>query len=516
MASTILISHVILVVFSIQYFNVIFGPPIIKLTSDSLQLAWNDPRVVEHEWKKIKAILSTSIYAELLSKIDRLLGNLRRLTEQAERLEHVKGKRRHESQRPLLSGHRNVRKFAKSLHNAVVRGKCWKCACRHLHTVGFRLGPYPGMAGQPPLDVDFQIAPKPKFRMTLFNRSTPESTELQLPWHWQEVDAEPVEFEEPATSEPVPALEEAAAVSVSTTAKRVKKVQFTSATATSASLLPPLQINSLQIASPISDICSTLCITTVEVRPNTPIGFILDETHGKRRHNMFLVRKLAKALHTQSLEEVISSSWKCHPHVLQPVTGTFVFRPKERLYVAAILAASVLQLQGSWLKARWSSSDIIFPQPSEETLDSPSFAHPYISWNIDSCTNDNDASLSNPSKRAPTRHPLIKSKALLPLGLALTELSLGQTLSSLQVPEDEHPIKAVANLTTALGLLDDVYATSGDVYGNVVDYCLSYSGGSGGGRGEDEAALDDESVQQAVFDNVVAPLMRNLKNFEGR
>ena len=516
MASTILISHVILVVFSIQYFNVIFWPPIIKLTSDSLQLAWNDPRVVEHEWKKIKAILSTSIYAELLSKIDRLLGNLRRLTEQAERLEHVKGKRRHESQRPLLSGHRNVRKFAKSLHNAVVRGKCWKCACRHLHTVGFRLEPYPGMAGQPLLNVDFQVAPKPKFRMALFNRSTPESTELQLPWHWQEVDAEPVEFEEPATSEPVPALEEAAAVSVSTTAKRVKKVQFTLATATSASLSPPLQINSLQIASPISDICSTLCITTVEVRPNTPIGFILDETHGKRRHNMFLVRKLAKALHTQSLEEVISSSWKCHPHVLQPVTGTFVFRPKERLYVAAILAASVLQLQGSWLKARWSSSDIIFPQPSEETLDSPSFAHPYISWNIGSCTNDNDASLSNPSKRAPTRHPLIKNKALLPLGLALTELSLGQTLSSLQVPEDEHPIKAVANLTTALGLLEDVYATSGDVYGNVVDYCLSYSGGSGGGRGEDEAALDDESVQQAVFDNVVAPLMRNLKNFEGR
>jgi hypothetical protein len=482
--------------------------------------------VVEREWKKVKVILSTSIYTELFSNIDRLLGNLRRLMEQAERLEEVKGKLRHGSQRPLLLGHRNVRKFAKSLHNAVVQGKCWKCACKHLHTIGFRLEPYPGMAGQLPLDMDVQAAPKPKFRMALFNRSTPESTKLQLPWHWQEVDAEPVEFDEPAISEPIPTIQGASVVSVSMTAKSVKKVQFAVATATRANFSPPLQTSSLQIASPISDICSTLCVANVEVQSKTPIGFILDETNGKRQHNMFLVRKLAKALHTQSLEEVISSSWKCHRYASQTVSGAFVFRPKERLYVAATLATSVLQLQGSWLKAHWSSSDIIFPYLGEQgTGESPSppFVHPYISWNIAShATDDKHISPTittisgKESSSSAINHPLIKNKPLLPLALALTELSLGHTLASLRIPGDDHPVTAVANLTTALRLLEDVYATSGDVYGDVVNYCLSYSGRVGSGRRKEEAGFDDEDSQQAIFDNVIVPLLRNLKNFEGR
>jgi hypothetical protein len=70
--------------------------------------------------------------------------------------------------------------------------------------------------------------------------------------------------------------------------------------------------------------------------------------------------------------------------------------------------------------------------------------------------------------------------------------------TSLRIPGDDHPVTAVANLTTALRLLEDVYATSGDVYGDVVNYCLSYSGGVGSGRRKKEAGFDDEDSQQAV------------------
>ena len=92
-------------------------------------------------------------------------------------------------------------------------------------------------------------------------------------------------------------------------------------------------------------------------------------------------------------------------------------------------------------------------------------------------------------------HPLIRSRVLLPLGLALVEVSLGQRLADLRLPIDDHPVEAVANLTTATRLVDagEVIAWSGPRYNDVVKSCLFWSAVQHG-------ELNDENFQRAVFE----------------
>jgi hypothetical protein len=103
---------------------------------------------------------------------------------------------------------------------------------------------------------------------------------------------------------------------------------------------------------------------------------------------------------------------------------------------------------------------------------------------------------------------LIRNKILFPLGLALVELSLGQTIASLQKPEDDDSVEAVANLKTALRLLPDVLNESGIRYEEVVDRCLVWPG-------RKDIKFDDEEFQRTMFDSIISPLLEDLKIFEG-
>ncbi|KIW90526.1 uncharacterized protein Z519_09173 [Cladophialophora bantiana CBS 173.52] len=103
---------------------------------------------------------------------------------------------------------------------------------------------------------------------------------------------------------------------------------------------------------------------------------------------------------------------------------------------------------------------------------------------------------------------MIRSNVLFPLGLALVELSLGQPLEVLYEPQDHGAIEAVANLKTALRVLDFVHDRSGSRYCDVVKMCLLWTGPDGD-------QLDDKSLQNAVFEKVVMPLLDDLDDFEG-
>jgi hypothetical protein len=104
--------------------------------------------------------------------------------------------------------------------------------------------------------------------------------------------------------------------------------------------------------------------------------------------------------------------------------------------------------------------------------------------------------------------PLIRSEVLFPLGLILVELSLCRNLESLRTLEDDDALETVANFKTAARYLPVVEMESGLRYGQVVKWCLF-------GPDTVDTTLEDEIMQEKIFENVVACLLENLWNFSG-
>jgi hypothetical protein len=272
-------------------------------------------------------------------------------------------------------------------------------------------------------------------------------------------------------------------------AKKKAKVQF--AFDTSSEDKSPL-MSDMSSVPPIVDICSTLSTVGTSGEKNAPIGFISDENH---RHNMYYVRKLAGNLRSQSLAELIAASSDIFK---APIGGSFLFTRGHRLRVAVNLACSVLQFHGSWLKTQWRSRDIMFTKTSSGDIDKP-----YVLWNVGS-----ELDAWTLCRDKPT-FSLIQSEVLFPLGLVLVELSLCQTLEALRMPEDDDPVEAYVNLKTATRLLQVVVEQSGAEYEKVARRCLLWPGTK-------DSTLENEQMQDEIFQLIILPLVENLRSFEGR
>ena len=405
------------------------------------------------------------MYESLLGKIKAVNSTLGTLTDQS--LHFQEAKRKPKPQKGF-GIYQTIRKHARSLHNAVIGSQSWECSCKHQHFVNLHL--QPRALGRH--DHSNSALLIPRFQLTLFSR--PTDTVTNVKWNWQEVDIESID-------------------TVAINASR--KVQFADVMTTKANQ------NRQSMGQPILDICSTLAAVRIDCRQEECIGFLLDQFDKQRHHKIYPIRTQTRELQTRSLEDILSA---IPPTVAtRRVEGHVSLRPKERLYIAATLASSVLQLHGSWLKSQWRTCDILFPK--SESL-SQALIHPYLSWSV----LGNHGDLKDVIHVASTDHPLIRSRVLLPLGLTLVEVSLGQRLADLRLPIDDHPVEAVANLTTATRLLDagEVIAWSGPRYHDVVKSCLFWSGVQDG-------ELNDEKFQRAVFESIVSPLLDNLKDFEG-
>lgn len=203
---------------------------------------------------------------------------------------------------------------------------------------------------------------------------------------------------------------------------------------------------------------------------------------------------------TQSLEDLFITSLQSLGS--QANRPAFMLSRRDRLFLAATLASSVLQFHGSWLKSHWRSRDILFPKVKAGTKSIVEC--PYLSGHEVS-----NATTTEPTTRT-TTNSLIRSEALFPLGLVLVELSLCQSISSLRIPEDEDPNETIANLKTASRVLQErVYSESGCRYGDVVDKCLFWSETR-------DMSVDDDEFQQLVFQRIVSPLVDDLRDFEGK
>lgn len=170
---------------------------------------------------------------------------------------------------------------------------------------------------------------------------------------------------------------------------------------------------------PILDICSALCAVEIEnQRQREFIGFITDEIESSDQQNLYLVRNLPKTPETQSLEKLLASS---HPFRLNP-SRDFTLSRRDRLYLAAILACSVLQFHGTWLKGKWGTRDILFLKDDVETralLD-----HPYLTSQVSSSSSDwvinsESTGRTTPQLYRTNNSALIRNEILSPLGVAL-------------------------------------------------------------------------------------------------
>ncbi|KAL4884499.1 hypothetical protein BJY04DRAFT_215465 [Aspergillus karnatakaensis] len=241
---------------------------------------------------------------------------------------------------------------------------------------------------------------------------------------------------------------------------------------------------------PILDFCSVLCSSEMHIQK--PVGFVTDHSSVNIRYNMHILSSQLKPIQLQTLEYALQKSSRRH-----------------RLYLAVGLACTVIQYHGTWLKRSWNSADIHLPANDNEALDldldNIDDAPPsnlYLPWSI--------TPLSPSKTNNSPRSPLVLNPLLFPLGIALTELSLGKSISTLRRPEDEQGNEDSTRFVTAFQLLNRVQCESGVEYRDAVQSCIC-------GKASEERfwGLEDETVEGRVFAAVVAPLLRNLVCFEG-
>ncbi|KAJ5719362.1 hypothetical protein N7493_007817 [Penicillium malachiteum] len=436
-----------------------------------------DQSIIKKEIKKFKDIFSKSIYRDLFTRIDAANRILKTLVEQSDYRATIQKQRM--SKRPLLRQKR-ARKSAVSLHNAIMRGKYWKCACRDQHSIQFVLD-YPGEDRNGLEDNHLRGC---RFRMIF-----PSNNFVDLVNGWG--SGVEIEAESNAIQPSVDILNKSPIQGSSDgliSTKRKNRVQFMVDELSEDDLSMP-ETSSL---SPIMDICSALSTVKTDNETNKAIGFISDENH---RHNMYYVRNLAGNLRSQSLAELIADSSDIFR---MPRGNKFLFTWGHRLRVAVNLACSVLQFHGSWLKAQWRSSDIMFTKSLSGDIDKP-----FVLCNVGSEPDSWSMCRDN------STFSLIQSDILFPLGLVLIELSLCQTLEALRMPEDDDNVEAYMNLKTATRLLPVVGAQSGAEYEKVVKRCLLWPGIKA-------STLESEPMQDEIFQLIISPLVENLRSFEGR
>ena len=424
--------------------------------------------------KRIKVTLSKNLYKDILDTIDKANKELRDITHQNIYLEPIRQKRR--SRRPLYEL-KLIRRHATSLYQVLVLGKAWKCSCKMLHMASLRLESRPNELEATNAD----ILPTVRFRILLSTRQEEDS-----PWvtsQWQEVEI-------------IPSLDKntpnAISVGPPNFNRRVRFDPDTTSITTAHSSQEAAIDHDCEL---IADMCSTLCASH---DPTKVIGFLVDE-EDKHKHYLYRAHTtIGPETRSKSLCSLLTRSER-------GPQGALLSR-KDRLQIAVTLASSVLQLDGtSWLQPQWSSKDIFFHEKNNQA-NSPSYSYPYMSWKR--CMTADNVSVSLDSLFR--RNYAIPSEVLFALGVTLIELCFGNTIADMHDPEDGDPNEAGTEMRIALRLCNCVYSEMGTSYGDVVRRCLYQP------FDFRDMSLDNEELQQRVFDDIVTPLNDDLINFNGK
>ncbi|KAF6228583.1 hypothetical protein HO173_011818 [Letharia columbiana] len=441
------------------------------------EILWDDYSSPERQYKRLKLALSKNVYADLLSEIKEANHELKEFTKESHILESNRKKRRSKRQ-PV--DFQLIRRQARSLYNVMVAGRSWRCGCQKYHVASLRLEPRPWEEDKGKDDV------------------------IEVKWKWRELEIEPMETSESPMAEfgknaETLGISTLSLVSSSEPLAKKKAVSFAFTPPTKPTRPPaPTELSHTGMG-PINDICTAV---SEHYGVRQGIGFLTDEIVGQHRHDVYLVDdRVRQGTDPKSLEYLL--------HVSKQRDPGFSLSRRDRLYIAVILASSVLQLDGTlWLKKQWRSGDILFLPLEDRKSSAPKvdFAHPYVSWKVS--PEDVDTALIADPTRSNFAHR-IPSEILFVLGITLTELCFGQNIYEMRIQEDVDTTEVMTNFNTASRLIDYVYSESGSRYGDVVRRCLKCP------PDVRDASLDNAEFQDAVFDSIVTPLRQDFEDFNG-
>ena len=478
---------------------------------------------MEDRFRRLKVVLSRTIYDEHVESIRRANTEIRDIVHQNLRLEDPR--RRRKLPKAVIHHYSRARRHARSLHKVLMGSGCWQCNAQCRHVANIRLE-----CKDSTLSSGTQSSEATRINVLLALSTKCAPPEASDAFQWKELAIEPVQ--EVTSTQRL----NSAATSITSLSTKVnestskagdpfqlfgkvsrekgkKSVSFAlSATGTSTAIGAALGSFNDKEPSPISkppsmihDLCSMLREISTCPRAHECIGILTDGIQQSMQHQLFLLNSDRKVTETCSLESLLR-------------TKQIKLSRGDRLRIASRLASSILQFEGSWFKDTWRSCDILFMKDEVETRDSLINRTPYsyLSWSVSKGDPTNLPNIDSHLGVDNSDEHLIRSKPLLYLGIALIELAFGNTLEELCIERNisfssQPPAKtdAMTVLSIATKLLNDVSGESGPRYGDVVRRCLQCP------YDIRDTSLDNDEFQQAILETVVTPLVDDLKVFEG-
>ncbi|CAL8582763.1 hypothetical protein XPA_008408 [Xanthoria parietina] len=442
-----------------------------KLDLDATgKIMWDDYPTIKREVKRVKLVLSKKMYHELLDQIDKANQDLLQRTHQGRRLEPSRTKRRSNKRTVEVA---IVRSRVQSLWNTLIKGKSWRCGCRHSHAASLRLEPRLWEKDTHEERIRFQL---------LLSRH-PATPEMDPSWDNQVIEVLSSEISRPI---------EQAMTAMKIDQRPIigkKSVSFSAppTTPSSSATKPRSSPPSCATKHCIEDICTAIHLSSGTVRC---LGMLQDDGKALHQHEVFLVENPKTKITRRSLQGLLE-----HPKQRVPGEG---LSWRDSLNIAVTMASCMIQLDGTgWLKRQWDSEDIVFLTHE--------YTNPYLCWDIPSAN-------VNPGTDVESSHPhsrQIRCPVLASLGITLIELCFGQSISNLRTAEDAAVNEAMTNWNTASRLVQYIEMERGERYGDVVRRCLECP------FDVRDKSLENETFQKAVFDAIVLPLREELDNFMG-
>lgn len=325
--------------------------------------------------------------------------------------------------------------------------------------------------------------------------STVSNSHQSTYWKWQEAEIESLVTTSTFTSTSEEVTKQAHKPAKSGNEKQVK---WSLDTAQPPAVATTQSVSGCDV--PILNLCEALYGQTSDSdQAKTSIGFLSHEQH---RHEVYLLeRQLGHSSDTDKISLLSLLSERTSSHLPRRAPGIALSR-RNRLQVAATLASSVLQLDGTnWVRDQWRAKDV-FLMSRRESKRGP--LDLYVTSRI---LNRNQESI--PSERFAKNKA--QGQALISLGLTLLELSFEQPLAHLRAPEDEDPIEIKQDWNTGERLLKYVADENGEEYRNVVPRCLYLQFDVD----EDDVTFENAMFQREVYEKVVYPLNKLLEAFDG-
>lgn len=357
----------------------------------------DEPRTLLRELQRIKISIKKKEYDQLLRRIQDANIFLQRLTERNLALEPIRKSRRMPKRSQRLHIERS-RAQARSLHDALIKGDCWRRGCCQRHIVHIRL------------DRGWEAAQTPaksgasRLRLSIYldvhGEWSEEGVQSQIlnglhcyRGKWRDIEVHSIDVPPAGELEGNSVLSSHDPAERGIITKDQKKVSFrldsdaqtlvqhasngrsipgkqpSTSVAITASVAQPAETTRIQ------DICTTLSSLREEsCRNQQCIGFVSSSKCGSR-HEMTMLRVADRAEHkTSTLEYLLQLNAQHHK------PGKPGMSRRDRLAMATALASGVLYLESSWLKANWRSRDVVFLNvPSDTLLHVSSHEHPFLS-----------------------------------------------------------------------------------------------------------------------------------------